>query len=90
MTRKNKEEEVENHGRMFEDLSLDELKNTIVRRWKEIKSLEAEKKDVVSSINDTVKELTSQIDSLVYWVGVKETMVETKKLTEAVNKALEE
>ncbi|MCK5020699.1 MAG: hypothetical protein KAS32_27005 [Candidatus Peribacteraceae bacterium] len=87
---KKKDNESENHSFLFEDMSLDEIKNTIIRKWKEIKSLRAEKKDFVASAGATIKELTEQIDSLVYWVGVKETAVERESLVEAASKALEE
>ena len=85
---KRKENEAENHSFLFEDMAVDELKDTVIRRWKEIKSLEAEKKDYVSGIKDTITELTEQIDSLVYWIGVKETTLAKEKLVEAANIAL--
>ena len=88
MSKKNKENESENHSFLFEDMTADELKNTVVRRWKEIQSLEAEKKDYVSSVRDTIKELKEQIDSLVYWVGVKQTISEKDKMAEAAAEAL--
>ena len=85
---KNEKADDKNVG-MYESLSEEELKNMMVRRWKEIKSLEAEKKDYVKSISDTVKELSSQIDDVVYWIGIRQTATEKEKLVEATNKALE-
>jgi len=84
-----KKEDNENHAFMFEDLAMDELKNKVVRLWKEIKSLEVQKKDYAKSTGDTIKELKEQIDSVVYWIGVKETTLEKEKLAEAAAKALE-
>ena len=82
--------ETDNHERMFEDFSIAELKDTIVRRWKEIKSLEAEKKDTVKAISDTIKELSAQIDSLVYWIGIKETAAAREELEKAATEHLGE
>ena len=84
-----KEKEDDKNVGMYESLTEEELKNMMVRRWKEIKSLEAEKKDYVKSVSDTVKELSSQIDDIVYWVGIRQTKAEREKLVEATNKALE-
>jgi len=88
MAKKKKDAEGENHSFLFEDMTPEELKDTIVRRWKEIKSLEAEKKDYVSSVRDTIKELKEQIDSLVYWVGVKQTAAEKERMVESAAEAL--
>lgn len=76
----------DNHSGMFSDLTIDELKDKMVRLWREIKSLEAEKKDYVKSISETIKELKSQIDSTVYWIGVKQTEAEKLALADAVSK----
>jgi len=72
----------------FEHLQLDALKDSLVKYLKEIKALEAEKKDYVSSIKDTIKELKLRIDSVIYWIGVKETKAERKALENAAEKAL--
>lgn len=84
-----KKENDRNKG-LYESMSETELKDMMVRRWKEIKSLEAEKKDYVKSVSDTVKELKAQIDDAVYWIGVRQTQAEKAKLADAAAKALEE
>lgn len=84
MSKKNENND-EYHSYLFEDLSTDELKNKIVRLLKEIKGLEAEKKDYVSGIKDTIKEYSAQIDSAVHWIGVKETEAEKKALADQVS-----
>jgi len=76
----------EYHSGMFSDMTISELKDKMVRLWKEIKSLEAEKKDYVKSISDTIKELKSQIDSTVYWIGIKTTEAEKLAIADSVSK----
>ena len=78
----------EHNGDMYETLSMPELKDTIIRLLKEIKGLEAEKKDFVESISATIKELKTRIDDIIYWVGLKETEKERAQLEEAAVKAL--
>lgn len=73
----------------YDGLSQTELKDTVIRLWKEIKALEAEKKDYVKSISDSVKELKERIDNVVYWIGVKQTEKDKKRLVESVGKAVE-
>lgn len=84
-----KEQTDEHNSYTYESMSLDELKNSVIKYWKEIKNLEAEKKDHVDSINSVIKELKNKIDDVVYWVGVKETKEERAKLEAAAIKALE-
>lgn len=84
-----KEQVDEHNSYTYESMTLDELKNSVIKYWKEIKNLEAEKKDHVDSINSVIKELKNKIDDVVYWVGVKETKEERAKLEAAAIKALE-
>lgn len=78
----------EHSGHDYRSLSLTELKDCIVRYWKEIKSLEAEKKDIVDSVNSSVKDLKCKMDDVIYWIGVKETELDRAKLEEAAVTAL--
>lgn len=78
----------EHSGHDYRTLTVDELKNCVVRYWKEIKGLEAEKKDIVESVNTSVKELKTKIDDVVYWIGVRETEAERAKLEDAAEAAL--
>jgi ABC-type Fe3+-hydroxamate transport system substrate-binding protein len=84
-----KEQVDEHNSYTYESMSMDELKNSVIKYWKEIKNLEAEKKDHVESINSVIKELKNKIDDVVYWVGIKETKEERAKLEAAAVKALE-
>ena len=72
----------------YRSLTLGELKDCLVRYWKEVKGLEAEKKDIVDSVNASVKELKVKMDDAVYWIGVKETEAERAKLEDAAEAAL--
>jgi len=90
MPRKKKDAEAGYHAGLYENMSKQELKDTVVRLWKEIKSIEAEKKDYNDSIRDTLKEIKERIDSCVYWVGVKDTLEEKEKLAGQVSEILGE
>ena len=73
----------------YESMSISELKSTVIRLWKEIKALEAEKKDYNKSIKDTITDLKERIDIVVHWVGVKETERDKEAIAEAAAKAME-
>jgi uncharacterized small protein (DUF1192 family) len=90
MPKKKKEEVCEYHSHLFEDMDVAELKDKIVKLWKEIKSLEAEKKDYNDSIRDTIKDCKDRIDSAVFWVDKKLSEIEHKKLVEAATTAIED
>jgi hypothetical protein len=72
----------------WENFSVEELKNMVVRLWKEIKGLEAEKKDYMDAYNASIKDIKSRIDSAVQWVGTKETEKEYKKIEKVADELL--
>ena len=86
MPKKKNEKKADGFG--YDSFSQDELKDTVVRLWKEIEALQAEKKDINKSINESVKELKERVGNVVYWIGVKQTELDRKSLEAAAEKAL--
>lgn len=74
---------------LYEDMSLEELKDDVIKNLKRIKIAEAEKKDYNDSYKETINELKERIEAVLYWVGVKETEEERAKLEDAAEQALE-
>ena len=58
---------------LYEDMSLEELKDDVIKNLKRIKIVEAKKKDFVDSAKETIKECKERLDAVLYWIGVKET-----------------
>ena len=71
-----KEKELDYMMDLYEDMSLEELKDDVIKNLKRIRATEAEKKDFMDSCKETLKELKERISALIYWVGIKETEVE--------------
>jgi len=74
----------------YDSFSADELKDSVIRLLKERTALQAEKKDYVKSISDSLKDIEERLDIIVYWIGVKETEAAKAKLVEDAQKVMEE
>lgn len=74
---------------LYEDMSLDELKDDVIKNLKRIKITEAEKKDFASASKEAIDDLKCRLEALLYWVGVKETEKERAALEASTVKALE-
>lgn len=73
----------------YDSFSLDDLKDSIVRLLKEKTALQAEKKDYMSSMKDSLKDIDERLDVIVYWIGVKETEEAKAMLVEGVQDIME-
>lgn len=80
----------EYHSGMLGDLSIPDLKDKVIRLWREIQLMKAEKKDYVKSVSDTIKELKSQIDSAVHWIDTKQTEQDKQAIANKVSETLSE
>lgn len=74
---------------LYEDMSLTELKDEVIKNLKLIKTNEASKKDYMDSFKETINDLKDRVEVLIYWIGVKETEKERAGLETAAEKALE-
>lgn len=74
---------------LYEDMTLDELKDDVIKNLKRENLAKSEKKDYNDSYREMLKELDERISALLYWVGVKETEKERLALEAAAVKALE-
>ena len=83
-----KEKELDYMMDLYEDMSLEELKDDVIKNLKRIKSAEVTKKDYVDSCKETIKECKERLDSVLYWIGVKETEKERLALEDAAEEAL--
>ena len=74
---------------LYEDMTLDELKDDVIKNLKRENLAKSDKKDYNDSYREMLKELDERISALLYWVGVKETEKERLALEAAAVKALE-
>ena len=75
---------------LYEDMTLEELNDDVIKNLKRIKTAEVTKKDYVDSAKETINECKARLDAVIYWIGVKETEKERLALEDAAEEALKE